>query len=1253
MSDQGRNSGSPYSSNSFRSQNSDSGMNSPAHSISSQNSDQQSQITGLVRQNNQLNSQVQELKSRIELITAQHKKEKDNLTNVLESARKTNQDSVQDLNSSLTSLENEYESEVQKNKELTKENGQLKTQINVFLSYINSVSDTEVNNLTEATAFVTKIINSSNDSVDQIKFLEQKNQTLVEQAEENSQIIQEASRQIKILKRNQKQIVKASQAESQQNQDVVVAKLKKHYQEKIKRLQSDLENQSEEISTLKKAIHQTKTQQAHPVIIPAPPDNTKELFDANYTILQDKYEKALKNIDHQANEISALEEQNQKLLNINENIYAQVKEDADRIEKFIHDIDALQISLKQTKQAYKQQVELVKLSKNEQAELETQQKELKLHISELESQLTAQKVTQSIPTNDIDEANRCKQELDSMKETLDSFEELIQAQSGEIQQVHQQRTSLLVKLQQVDEFLSTYDSYIQALEKSNIELEEQAIQLTDAATNAIEEENEEFREAYNRILDQIPEHLVEQVSQLENLPKYKVLSQVAEILMDELENGSHSSKAEIEEFSNNVSQKYDALFDHLENAYNFMKSIANSQSAKSGKRTQLLTQCARIGKFIDENKTELNTHCSFFEPMQVEDPEKVAKAFLDFISDEQLQESPFRELCTLFLCVTQVNAMLMNSIESNSQVLSNSQNVAQQYEESKEKIRELQRYKDTQTELNEKLSACMQKFVEEKIDDFPTLAETFMKEVEGNGIPVAERQQLTANIEDLTEQINILQMKIAKSNKKVENERQEFCKEADQLTIGIENKLKLQSHEYEKQIANLTAQLESARNELNQNNDQIEQISDKTTKRITKQNQLIQTLNEENAELTDQLNELQEKFTKTSDAYEELTATNQDLASQVNELNETLNTTVQKKKSYKLQLQQLESSSESTISKLRKTNEDLTLKYEQSIKELSANLSQTHEALVAAQNEVNSFSEYKQNLILQNAKLTMAQRSLTLKLNAATDALERERTAAEARQNSIALAIKTQMQSQIEELNDQLELCKQTLYDVLTLEYGLAVPENEPLEKLIKNVNIQIKNRGEEQFVYADAMRLRAILRLKPEDSLVETSQALNYSFGQQTETITKLNTELKELNSDLSRVKRENQKLERIKGEITEWNNWSRSMLRQINDITGPTIGASEVRFLLEEALLASIAHRSLLRKLELLRSEKRIILKSKAFLDRRPGGNTVKSVRPIMLSLICAKRLQQFCGCIPTKFSPKNSASSSPKSAPLVPIE
>jgi hypothetical protein len=88
----------------------------------------------------------------------------------------------------------------------------------------------------------------------------------------------------------------------------------------------------------------------------------------------------------------------------------------------------------------------------------------------------------------------------------------------------------------------------------------------------------------------------------------------------------------------------------------------------------------------------------------------------------------------------------------------------------------------------------------------------------------------------------------------------------------------------------------------------------------------------------------------------------------------------------------------------------------------------------------------------------------------------------------------------------------------------------------------------------------------------------------------------------------------------LNEWESWARSLYSNLNQGDVCRANAKELRFLLTEMLLSSIAHRSLLNNLRSLRYQKKLLLRG---VPQRPVLTKDLSIRSVVVIAIAVTRL------------------------------
>ena len=160
--------------------------------------------------------------------------------------------------------------------------------------------------------------------------------------------------------------------------------------------------------------------------------------------------------------------------------------------------------------------------------------------------------------------------------------------------------------------------------------------------------------------------------------------------------------------------------------------------------------------------------------------------------------------------------------------------------------------------------------------------------------------------------------------------------------------------------------------------------------------------------------------------------------------------------------------------------------------------------------------------------------------------------------------------------------------------------------------------------IYDDIVKLRQKLNIDEKISIVEYFSDL-YKKQQECEAnYLKYQSQIDNLKKENDFMNCENIKLEAVRKENNKWKDWSRSILRQFYNSTSSDTSNDLIRSRIEEIMLSAISQRKILNKIEILRREKSLLNTRGQFLAPPPRKQITKSIRPLLLVLACAHRLQ-----------------------------
>ncbi|KAK8894724.1 hypothetical protein M9Y10_023161 [Tritrichomonas musculus] len=1286
-------------------------------------------------ENAKLRSKNKELKSRLKMMEDRYRSDSQNMSSELNLARQEGQEARKNLIDTAKSLEKKLNEQMKITNGLNKVNKQLQAQISSFLARVSSKTGRDVQNLNEASDLYDELSYEVESSSNRIKELEGLNSSLSEQLDDAEGIARNKAGESAKLKKKIKRLKEELSSNSNNQQEVQGSK-KKSKDKKKKQVDDELEKQKKEIERLQNALDQekskklqVKTRGIDGFLIednndPNPKSSNEELNKANLALLNDRVQNAEKTSTDLQKQLEQLQFENNQLSERGNQIADQLNEAKENLKEREAYANELKSKLKDLKSQNRELNDELKSKETEIADLDTTVHELNLRINELENdkqkEANRKKATSNSNEKDSRESIRqLKDRNELLEKRIASFEELYEEQSNEIVDLFSQRNKLIASLKQVDELLTSNESQIQNLSKSNASLNEENKRIKTDLIGEKERSEEEFRQTFEDSLENLPHEVRERLKDLEDdflhdpqkqLSHSEVLQRYVICLtnlMSEIEKNSQVAKDNSRAEALRV--RYIVLLEHLEKAHKLLRQIANSSSSFSGgsdeiTRQEFLTACTRLGTFIEEQRIEFPIEefkPSIFEPRDINDPQRVADVFLDFVKKEQLETSPIAELFTLFMCVTQINLILMNNIDANKQAVMNAARVSQQNSDQQMRIKELQDLESRKTEEQEKLKPYLAHLVPDPSDNYEELVRQITEELNHEDVPSPRvYKALVSKIDELEEQIDKLQKEIEKSHHKSENNREQFCKKAEGIVSDVQKQVENQMKKFNEEKQMMQKEIDQLRSQNSNVAQDYEARLKKQQKKLQKREDLINTLRSENESLTQRSMDLTQQLGQHQSQADEDSDAIISLRSQLKQAKEEAERAKNQKKSYKERLDEAEKVNASTLLDLKTRNENLNKKYAKTIEDLQQQLKKANDDLLNAEKELSTYNDKKRELLESNAKLQMAKRNCELKLKAADDALARERASNEAKQTTYALALKSKSDATIEKIQGDLEKCQNLFFRVLKEEFGQDSNENkfkqtsdnsnqhqkednpnfddnyfvgdkyeqqhQQISTLLEQIEEAMEKRKDENNAIKDALKLRRILKLDSSDSLIKIFDDLRSSTEFEKQRANKAEEFASDISNINEKLQRDTNKLERNTNELKEWNDWSRSLLSQISDTAPPNPPSNEVRYMLEEALLVALNQRTTRRKLELLRTEKKLIKSSpKSTLNlllqpskstsggnsgksknniNNPDRNKVFSMRPMMLAFIFSGRLQEFSGTVPSKFNGLTKANAPP---------
>lgn len=1223
-------------------------------------------IKNLLFQNQQLSAEnlnlqltIKDLQSRLQFQESSSTQNSKNFINEISQVKSDSEISRKKLVESIQILESKLNQQILENKKLTRQKSDIENSISSFLNSISKYSNQTVNSF-DAVLALFNSLNTTNESINNFSKLN----------EENIKLTTKLNHVTKHLKTKEKETLKLKKLLVKNHNKYSVLQtelenlnnLKIQYEQQIKDDESIIQNQKDQIAELESLSQPTAISfdlnQTHHTMTQQNIESNESALNALLSKLQ-----ASSQSEKEKNEVirslkETIDQLNQKCNQLNQ----KLDDSQFTISTHEETEKTLKEKLKKLKQIIQKLKDEASVRETELTEYNTTIHELQLKVGQLESQKVKLPIEKKISITQ----NKPADELFEQK--IIEIEKLFDSQSNEIEEMSKQRNLLITKLMQFDQFLTKSEEFELKLMTANKAKEKENVNLQRQYKLNEEKEKFEFERAYNECLSMLPKEFSLQFSCNLDNTKSDILKEFVRVLIDSYER--KIKEITIETNSNSIhqcEQRNKALLCHLQDACKLLKNVSTRFDLLKGNglddktlefdRKTLLQECIRLDSYIRQEKLSFpidDQHFSMLEPSNLNDPQKVADVFLSFVDQESFQKSPINELFTLFMCISQVNRMMASEIETNRKALEKVHRTTKAETMFSSEIDSLHKWQEDHININKKLRPLLTSlyYSEDQKDpedyEYEELVSEVVKQFENNTTTLSiQNQELLQKIDELEQLNKVLLDKIDNAESKQAEERQDFCHKADKIVNQIQQEMENNVNQHQAEIEKLKEQLQEKQNLLDNAKELFQDDLNKAKEKVEKRNEAISALKQENDHLNQQLLFYKTELNDCKNQIEENSDSISQLETKLNQTTEKLINVIKSKNAYKQKLGELESNKKTVLKELRLRNEELNHKYSQSIENLEHELEATKSLLNEYKHQLEMNEKQKQEMLLLNAKLKMSERTATLKLQAANDALEREKGISITKEKSLRLALKAKSDS-IAADDDKLfiniiDLLNTILVDEFDcrLDPQIKFEQQElntkdRLGKVLNDTKLALQQRKSKQYQIKDAFELRKYLSLSPSSSLYDAYKNQENLIEQLKNEHSTEKCKLLEAQNMSKQVQRENERLERAAFELNEWTEWGKLMLRQLTDASVTTMSQTpkEIRFFLEESLISSIDLRKIIKRIDILRQEKKMLItkpylvKTKAQLKIK---EPLKSIIPVIISLRFAKRIQHMSDFLP----------------------
>ena len=864
--------------------------------------------------------------------------------------------------------------------------------------------------------------------------------------------------------------------------------------------------------------------------------------------------------------------------------------------------------------------------------LQTTVTELRLSLN-LAQEKTQQLMNQQQQNNETKsqqkDAKKTKDdEIDEVNEdVLKPMEDLLKSQSDEIQKFTQQRTLLINLHHKMSTVFDSYDKQLAQIQEENERLKMQM----QTRENKLEEEKQSdafmWKATVTKVQELMPPNVVIPVDfeheSKEDIFESFITHLLALIPKPKIGNSPTFDDENMEQ----LHQIHVATVRQLSSCVDLLKQCANSTQSNSD---EIILQCNKIKIFLDsQNQDYLKQKCpSLFNQNGMVDIEEISEVFQKIVGEENMKKSPFVELQLLVTAILQVNKLIMQTAQERER-LQNEKEETFYALKHKEAIKQYNSILEGHEFVVNTIKQFLGESEEEDTENVEQLFNEFISRIKDD--VSATQKMTTETISTLTQEIDALKQQILNINQRHEQQKEDFCNKATKIVDYIVDEINKERSQYQKEIIDLKSQIKQNKKGMKKILDNHDKNFQKSENEISFQKSEIGDLTQHNEFLQKELDkskkQLKELMQKSSENEGELKGTIEQLKRTLDSLNQSYNEERSKRKLYKAKYEDCLNTSNQHVNEMKSQYESLSTKYDQTIQQMQEridNVTKENEKLHA---EIENYAPFKKELEVKNAKLQVSERSAAFKLKNANEALERMKVEFEESKKTIIQNYKEKNKNNLAEAEKRIESANDYVKSLLLSEFGVKMKGTNTLEDSIAQCKEKYaqRNKKEEHSIYVDAVILRKHLEIDSNESLFNSFCDLLDQVKQLKSAISKSEREIKYQKDVINKLQSDKNELSDAVVENHEWARWVNLLYCQIEENNEQKVPIDEAKKVLENAVLSITKEKTLLRKLNTLRSEKQYLIKHFKFLvGRQIKKEKIHSTRPLMLAFIFIKRLE-----------------------------
>ena len=673
-------------------------------------------------------------------------------------------------------------------------------------------------------------------------------------------------------------------------------------------------------------------------------------------------------------------------------------------------------------------------------------------------------------------------------------------------------------------------------------------------------------------------------------------------------------------------------------------------------RSILLSQVTNINNFINENAPGIIEESTFLDQLSIDNnysdfEQSMNKIFEKYSSFETEEGGDLMILLTQAIVANDVLRRFDNEAKlqcehkiSEFASYKNEVEIERQNTESKHKA-ELNRIKDEllQSQIDngnnkEKLENLISMLQAGSND--PKIAQILSSLKESKlDKPVIERQIIQqANNSESEEIIQQLQQKI----RQYEEEKEQVKVKQDREVVEQLNQIEI----IKKELTDSLEQMNLLHDENESLHQQVDELREENT-RITS------ITKDQEVKTSCQIEKLKEKYER------EILSAQKENRSLLKKLKEIFLTFEDTKQQMKMTMKKKIAKINAEKTQEIQNHQNLLIQKEEAMNDLKTKLEEADAKAKSFEDRIENLQTLLKESQEYSSKLKLEQKMLSTKMQSIEDKLKRERTTYDSQLKLKTFAIETDAKAKIEAIksegNRQIQTLLQTIYDALEGSFIHSIKDESIEPQIDEECILYMIDDLKERASQSSSLQ-RENQHYKEEMDKIKNALGKPSKTSSLSTSISTFLKQLEEKKEEISQLRAENQEMKKNSQHVRsvmkqeklsrEWEEWGRKLLYLVNDGRFSVKSGREIRYAIEECIYVAINKRVIWRRLDLLRDEKKLLLKEQHQVNTQ---SKLISMNQLLYIVQFSNLIQRLSGHLKTEISYAQSLEQMKQTIPL----